>query len=69
MKQQRIAGVALVLISILIVLMAAQGTTPEEKDITAVLVTLPLGLYMIFTKSRLTYAAQREAAEQYPPEL
>jgi len=60
MKQQRICGVILVLLSILIVILAAHSTTMEERDITVVLLLLPLGVYLICTKSRVTYAAQRQ---------
>lgn len=55
MKQQRILGVILVLLCILIVLIAAQGTTPEEQDVTAVVFLLPLGLYAMFGKKKIVY--------------
>jgi uncharacterized integral membrane protein len=68
MQQQHAIGIALVLISILIVILAAQGVTPGDRDATVVLFTLPLGLYMIFTKSRLTYAVQQKAVRKIPSE-
>ena len=78
MKRQRIIGALLVIISILLVLMASRGTTIEERDATAVLFILPLGLYMIFTKTDCMYKSLREPivrisrpqarARYYPPE-
>lgn len=64
MKQQRTYGIVLVVVSILIVLIAAQGTMLEERDITAALWFLPLGIYMLCTKTPVTYQAQLEASEQ-----
>lgn len=55
MKDQRIVGVALILICIITVILATQGTTVEEKDVTAVLLLLPLGLYALFGKKRILY--------------
>jgi hypothetical protein len=68
MKRQRAIGIVLVLISILIVILAAQGATLEDRDSTVVLFTLPLGMYMIFTRDRFIYSAQRESTEQTPSE-
>lgn len=61
MKVQRIVGGLLVLLSIVIVVIAVHGTTPEEKDISAVLFLLPLGIYTICTKERLLYYPEEEA--------
>lgn len=68
MKQQRIVGVVIMLLSVFIVILALFGSTPEERDITLALFLFPLGVYLIFTKSRCTYAAQEEAAEISLPE-
>ena len=38
------------LLSILICLVSATGKTPEDRDATAVVLLLPFGLYLIFTK-------------------
>ncbi len=55
MKDQRIIGILLVLLSIAIVILATQGTTLEDRDITPVLLTLPLGLYVLLTKKHIVY--------------
>lgn len=49
MREQRILGAVLVVISGIILALALGGTTVEERDATAVLVTLPLGFYMMFS--------------------
>ena len=60
MKRQRFLGVILVALSILILLLAVRGTTPEEKDVTAVLYLLPLGIYAIFTKQRIMRGSEEQ---------
>lgn len=51
MREQRLIGAALVIMSGILFAMACGGTTPEDRDVTALLLTLPLGLYMIFVDS------------------
>lgn len=53
--EQRLMGLALVLISVLLIVICSNGATVEEQDATAVLFTLPLGLYLIFTKNICIY--------------
>ena len=55
MRKQRLMGVALVVISWFILLLALTGTTIADQDATAVLLTLPLGLYMIFSEEYILY--------------
>ncbi len=55
MRKQRIMGAVLVLLSIVILISAAAGRTPAEQDATIVLLILPLGLYMIFTKNYILW--------------
>ncbi len=55
MRKQRLIGTALVLLSWLLLILAAGGGTTEDRDATAVLLLLPLGLYMIFTKRYILY--------------
>ena len=40
----------LLLITIGVFWMASTGTTFEDKDCTAALITLPFGLYLLFTR-------------------
>ena len=55
MRKQQYMGVALVVISWLILLMALTGKTPADQDATAAALLLPLGLYMIFTEHYILY--------------
>ena len=55
MRKQRYTGIALVAISWLILLLALTGTTPVDQDATAAVLTLPLGLYMLFTDQYILY--------------
>ena len=55
MRKQRLIGTALVLLSWLLLILAAGGGTTEDRDATAVLVLLPLGLYMIFAERYILY--------------
>lgn len=50
MTKQRLMGLALVVISVFMLLLASTGETMEDRDATAVLLTLPLGIYMMVTK-------------------
>lgn len=50
MRKQKLYGLVFVLLSILIRLVCATGKTPEDRDATAVVLLLPFGLYLIFTK-------------------
>ncbi len=55
MRKQRLIGAVLVLVSALILAGAATGETSYDQDATAVLLTLPLGLYMIFAKKYILW--------------
>lgn len=65
MRRQRIMGFILIVISIAILLFAITGSTPEEWDVTAVLLILPLGGYMMFTMDKVLYDDEMEP-EPYP---
>lgn len=41
----------MIIISIVMLCIAANGTTVEERDATAILLTLPMGLIMLFSKT------------------
>ncbi|WP_312938857.1 hypothetical protein [Oscillibacter sp.] len=63
MIKQRLWGLALILISVALMALASTGETPEERDATAVLLTLPLGIYALVTKEDLL-CAPAEAAHR-----
>ncbi len=48
--EQRLMGLGLIAISVLIYVLALTGTTIEDRDGTALLFTLPLGLLLLFSK-------------------
>jgi len=47
---QRLMGLAMLLISYIIIRVAMTGITVVDRDATAVLITIPLGLYLLFSK-------------------
>lgn len=69
MRKQRLMGLALVVISGILLALASTGTTPEDQDATAILMTLPLGLYMIFGKTYILYDGEPEAKARDEPEI
>ena len=50
LKQQRWIGLVMLIISAIIFALAVTGTTTESHDATAMLITLPLGIWLICTK-------------------
>ncbi len=50
MRKQKLYGLFFVLLSIVICLVCSTGKTLEDRDATMVLLLLPFGLYLIFTK-------------------
>ena len=48
--EQRLMGLALLVICCIAVWLCSTGTTVQDKDATAVVLLAPLALYMIFTK-------------------
>lgn len=50
MRKQRCIGAVLLVVSVLLLALAASaGGTPEDCDATAVLLTAPLGTYLLIT--------------------
>lgn len=49
-RQQRAIGAVFLLVSLLALWMAYTGETPAERDCTALLLTAPLGLYLLTTR-------------------
>lgn len=50
LSDQRKMGVSLILMGVVFALLAYAGTSFEDKDCTALLLTVPTGLYLLFTK-------------------
>lgn len=63
MRKQRLMGVLLVALSWAMLLIAGTGQTVEDQDASAAMLTLPLGLYMIYTETYVLYdrPADKEA--------
>ncbi len=51
--EQKLMGLALIAISILIFILASTGKTFEDRDCTAIFITMPLGLLLLFSKKIL----------------
>lgn len=51
LKKQKLMGIILLIISVAIVLMALNGNTIQERDVTPLLIFVPMALYMIFSKN------------------
>lgn len=47
---QKLVGVGLLLLSLLIVLAALSGTNDADRDATPILLLAPLGVFLVFTK-------------------
>lgn len=47
---QKVFGLTMIAISAALICMAASGVSPEDKDCTAVFLTFPLGVYLLFSK-------------------
>lgn len=48
--QQRFMGLVMILISAFVLWLASTGTNPVEQDCTAIFFTLPLGLWLLFSR-------------------
>lgn len=55
MLQQRLMGLLLVVLSVVMLIVCAHGTTIEDRDGTGAFMVLPMGLYLIFTKKICIY--------------
>lgn len=53
LAKQRLLGLLMVVLSVGMVLLASLGETPEERDATVVVITLPMGLYVMITKDNV----------------
>ena len=55
MRKQKLYGLVFVLLPIFVVIMCMTGKTAEDRDATAIVLLLPFGLYLIFTKKICIY--------------
>lgn len=55
MLQQRLMGLLLVVLSVVMLIVCAHGTTIEDRDGMGAFMVLPMGLYLIFTKKICIY--------------
>lgn len=53
MLKQRLCGLCLLLISVLVIALAVTGRAPADRDGTALLFLVPGGLYLCCTKERV----------------
>jgi drug/metabolite transporter (DMT)-like permease len=64
MTEQRLIGLALIVICIFIIAFANQGTNEKDQDGTAILFLLPLGIYAVVTKEYILYDPNEASAEE-----
>lgn len=55
MIEQKLMGIATLLLCVVIVVFALHGQTPEDRDVTPVLLMAPLGFYLLFSKECWLY--------------
>lgn len=53
--EQKLMGLALLVICAFVLWLCSTGTTPEDQDATAVVLLAPLGMWMLFTKDIVIY--------------
>lgn len=54
-KEQKLMGLLLLVICAIVLWLCSGGTTPEDRDATVVVLLVPLGLWMLFTKKIVIY--------------
>lgn len=52
---QKVMGLVLLLICGVVIMMASTGANSADKDVTPILILVPLGLYLVFTKHVIIY--------------
>ena len=52
---QKVMGLVLLLICGVVIMMASTGANFADKDVTPILILVPLGLYLVFTKHVIIY--------------
>lgn len=55
MIKQRLIGIGALLLCVFIVVFALHGQTPEDKDVTPVLLIAPMGFGLLFSKECWLY--------------
>ena len=46
---QKVLGLLMLFLSLVLIYSASTGISVEDRDATAVLITIPMGLYLLFT--------------------
>ena len=59
---QRLAGAGLLALSVLLLILVSGGTTPDDRDGTAALLLIPLGIYLMTTRRRVFGGDEAEEA-------
>lgn len=52
---QKVMGLVLLLICGVVIMTASTGANSADKDVTPILILVPLGLYLVFTKRVIIY--------------
>ncbi len=48
--KQRLIGLGMIILSMVLIWFIARGVTPEDRDCSFVLFTFPVGVFLLFTK-------------------
>ena len=53
--EQKLMGIGLLLICLIVLWLCSTGAIPEDQDATTIVLLAPLGLWMLFTKEIVIY--------------
>lgn len=53
--EQKLMGLAMLIICVIVLWLCSTGTMPEDQDATAVVMLAPLALWLIFSKEIVIY--------------
>lgn len=67
MRKQRLMGIGFIAMAWVVLLLAYDGTTPEDQDATAALLIGPLGLYMLYSDTYILYDDELEPRARDSP--
>lgn len=55
LTEQRLMGLAIILCCVLMLWLCSTGTTPADRDGTAIVLLAPMGIWMLVTKQIVIY--------------
>ena len=55
MLEQKLMGIGMILVSLVVIYMAATAIVPGDSDATAAVIFLPIGLYLMLSRKVVIY--------------